>query len=123
MKRADRQKVSCRPGVAFRQRQLAPCGGDYFFGSHADQIIRAGLKRLKVVQAAGADRHVMRMTARPGKNIAEDEDPLPVPQNEGRTADGVPPMPRCIPVTDGSIAGGGRICCDAQRSSDRYDVL
>jgi len=55
-------------------------------------------------------------------------------------------MPGCIPVTDGSIAGArqrglayaaagrwsafralivirGQICCDAQCSSDRYDVL
>jgi hypothetical protein len=28
---------------------------------------RAGLKRLKLVQAPGVDRHVMRMTARPEK--------------------------------------------------------
>jgi hypothetical protein len=35
--------------------------------------------------------------------------PLPVPQSEGRNADGAPPMPRCIPVTDGSIARNGHL--------------
>jgi hypothetical protein len=71
----------------------------YSSGGHS-----RGLKRMKLAQALG-EPIVMSCASRKKHRRR----PPPGPQNKGRNPDGVPPMSRCIAVTDGSIARGGHL--------------